>query len=155
MPCFNFTSSSSHAKLNPENTKIVLHKSYDPSENQTFQFLTVFFSIFFTFLKNYPPKSEILFSKNKTSCDKLSSVNNNAQFFYTKSYDPRKIQCSDFLTVFWLLEKKLNLISTVQSRHQVVRSLLHKMLRLKFWIKKIVPGKIPKSQIFPSFLIEQ
>ena len=33
-------------------------------------------------------------------CGKLRCLNDNAQFFYGKSYDPRKSQFFDFVTVF-------------------------------------------------------
>ena len=78
--------------------QICFTKSYDPRKSQIFGFLTVF-ETSLTFLKNYPPTSEILGLAGKLFV-RSSLYTNLRPIFLTQSCDPRKSQFFDFFGRF-------------------------------------------------------
>ena len=85
------------------------HKKLWPSENQNFDFLTVFWK-FLTFLENYPPKFEFFGSIKIIGCASLFLLLKRwfSSFCSTKSYDSRKYHFFLFVDRFWaFLDKYL------------------------------------------------
>ena len=93
-------------------TQFFLHKVMALRKVKFLIFLAVFRN-FLTFLKNYPPKSEILFSIKGMACEKLHCISGYAHFFTQKNNDPRKGRIFDLSPFFETLYFSRKLTSPV------------------------------------------